>query len=644
MLIFPICTFLFLVLGVYRRFASRLNLREAFLIAVVVWGMIIVLLNETLSIYQSLSFPYLSVSWILLTWLGLLFCTCLPADQHANLQVLNLKKKVFLAIHNLTLLDIVLLTLISLILFLVALTAVMAPPNNWDSLVYHMARVPHWIANQTIVHYPTNIKTQIYYSPFAEWVILQLQILLGSDRLANCVQWFAMFGSGVTATLLAKLFGLRRTGQLFAALLSVSIPMGIVQGSSTQNDYVLGFWLMVFVYFSLKVIVSGKTLDAFGVGGALGLAFLTKASAGIFALPFLVWLLIGGIKNHGLKILGSAMIVVVLVSTINMNHARRNYDLSKHVFGESEVFGITRNERMDLRLFASNALRNIGLHLATSIKPLNKMTEKGIEDFHRLLHINSVEPATTLGVTPLQISVSTHEDVAGNFFQLLLIVFVMAVFLSRRKIWAAKLWQYVLALCGVFILYNLLLKWQPAGSRLHLPLFLLWMPLVAAVFFSFQKRRNLIIGIVVALLLSTSVPYVLRNSTRKLFSSKKTVFSIPRLQQYFAADLTILPHYQGAVDFVRARDCDQVGLRLGDNSWEYPLEVLFKNKHQGKVRLEHVDIIGIKPLNYPLGDFHPCAIIETGRTVPVDDKLNIDGRSFVKQYESSLIRVYAIEK
>jgi 4-amino-4-deoxy-L-arabinose transferase-like glycosyltransferase len=638
MLIFPLATFFFLVLGLYRRFASRLILREAFLLAAVAWSVMLILLTESLSALEMLSFPCLSVAWIVMTVFAIGLCVFTSVDSKADAQSLDLSQKFVQVFEKLKHFDMLLFGLIMVVLICTALSAGMAPPNNWDSLVYHMGRIPHWIENQSIAHYPTQIKTQIYYPPFAEWVILHFQILSGGDRFANFVQWFSMLGCAVAASLVVRLFGCSGRVQLFAVFFTVTIPMGILQASSTQNDAVLSFWLITFVYAGLRARNNGTILDAFMAGGALGVAVLTKALALILAGPFLLWFLIAAIKKHGEKIIVPLIVAVLLVVALNVNHWGRNVAVCGHLLGEEEVFGMTRNEAMSSALFTSNVVRNIGLHMATSIKPCNKFVEKTIAGVHEFLGISSIDAVNTLGITPLQISVSTHEDTAGNFLQLMLFAAAAIIILIHRKKFSGALVVYLVALFAAFIVFNLLLKWQPAGSRLHLPFFVLVSPLVAVVVFSF--RRNWLIYAIVAVLFATSVPYVFRNNTRKLFSSKKTVFQTPRLRQYFVADETLLLPYQQAVDFVMISGCRQVGLRIGDNSWEYPFWVLFGEERIKQLRIEQVDVVGVQPLNYPLGAFSPCAIIETGRNIPSDNMLTVDGKIFKMQWEQSPVRVY----
>ena len=134
------------------------------------------------------------------------------------------------------------------------LTALIYPPNTPDSMSYHMPRVMHWIQNQNVDFYPTSTTRQLYVSPFSEYVILHLQLIVNGDRLANLVQWFSMFGSLIGVSLIARELGGNTKSQIFSALFCATIPMGILQSTSTQTDYVVSFWIVILVYFLLCYI------------------------------------------------------------------------------------------------------------------------------------------------------------------------------------------------------------------------------------------------------------------------------------------------------------------------------------------------------------------------------------------------------
>jgi ABC-type uncharacterized transport system permease subunit len=43
------------------------------------------------------------------------------------------------------------------VIVLIFLSGCCYPPNNWDSMTYHMARIAHWVMNESIEPYPTHI-------------------------------------------------------------------------------------------------------------------------------------------------------------------------------------------------------------------------------------------------------------------------------------------------------------------------------------------------------------------------------------------------------------------------------------------------------------------------------------------------------
>ena len=132
--------------------------------------------------------------------------------------------------------------------------AVVYPPNNWDSMTYHIARVPSWMQQGSINFFPTATLQQIHQPPLAEWNTLHFQILSGGDRFANTVQWIALVGCSIAASLMSRELKQPFPVQVLALVITATLPMGLLQGSSTQNDLVVSFWLLAFALFALQYL------------------------------------------------------------------------------------------------------------------------------------------------------------------------------------------------------------------------------------------------------------------------------------------------------------------------------------------------------------------------------------------------------
>ena len=159
-----------------------------------------------------------------------------------------------------------------------AFIALAAAPNTWDSMTYHLTRVMHWEQDRSLDFYATNIQRQLHLTPGAEYVTLHLHLLSGGDRLANLPQWFASMGSLFVVSLIAARLGATARGQALAALFCATLPMGILQSTSTQTDFVVAYWLACLV--ALVTDATTRTWPwMLALGAALGLATLTKATA-----------------------------------------------------------------------------------------------------------------------------------------------------------------------------------------------------------------------------------------------------------------------------------------------------------------------------------------------------------------------------
>ena len=80
-------------------------------------------------------------------------------------------------------------------------------PNNADSLVYHLARVAHWIQNSSVDHYATHTTAQLELAPLHEFNMLHLHLLADTDRLDGFVQLAAFVVAIVGVSELTRLLG-----------------------------------------------------------------------------------------------------------------------------------------------------------------------------------------------------------------------------------------------------------------------------------------------------------------------------------------------------------------------------------------------------------------------------------------------------
>ncbi len=243
--------------------------------------------------------------------------------------------------------------------------ALVAPPNTFDSMTYHMPRVMHWIENASVWPYPTNILRQLYMAPGAEFAILHLQLLAGSDRLANMPQAFALLGVVLGASLIVRELGGGGAAQVGGAVIAGTVPIGVLQATGTQNDEVVAFWLVCFVVFALRLVAGANRpiVIALFAGASLGLAILTKPTAYLFAFPFAVWLSVALVRRSGARCWTPLLLIAGVALLLNVGQYTRNALVFGSPLGRGDEGGPAfryTNDTLTPSLVASNIVRNLG--------------------------------------------------------------------------------------------------------------------------------------------------------------------------------------------------------------------------------------------------------------------------------------------
>ena len=468
-------------------------------------------------------------------------------------------------------------------------TAAFSPPNSADAMAYHMPRVVYWAEQGSLRFFPTPYLTQIMLQPMAEYWMLDGYLLSGGDWFVNFGQWFAALACMIGVSAVAGLLGARARGQAIAAVFCATLPSGILAASGAKNDYVMAMWAVAALYFALRLRANLQGLtgdsacpinvaqeggagasacqsagpcpappidnrsagyqpapqlsyvDALFLGGAVGLALFTKATAYLF-LPWPVAaVLLPAVWRERRRAARLALAAVVCALAVNLPHYWRNWDLSGSVLGFDSAQGDGlfrwRNETFGWKQTVSNMLR----HGAEQLGGRSSRWNQGVYNFvlaaHRELGIDIDDPATTTRWSVYEPPRNAnHEANAPNRWHLLLLTVVGCVLAwralrgrdRRRAVYALAL------VCG-FVTFCAYLKWAPFVARYQLPLFVLGAPLAAVVEeFGWRWLRPLWIQLAVCLfLLSGARLPALENWVRPL-RGPRSVLRVSRDNQYFS--------------------------------------------------------------------------------------------------------------
>ncbi len=617
--IFPLLCFIFSWLSFQKKQGTILGWRGSFLSAALIWGLLVVVSTEVLSLLHAISFAPILIFWIIAASIA---AACFFLDSKSKPLIITWPNP------KLSLFEILLLSCLGLIILIIGLIAFTAPPNTWDSMTYHMSRVMHWIQNHSIINYPTHILRQLWLGPYAEFSILHLHILSGSDRLANLVQWFSMVGSVCGVSFLAKQLNANRHGQILSSIVAATIPMGILQASSTQNDYVVTFWLICFTCFFFLFKKQTKWIYTLPMALSLGLALLTKGTAYIYAFPFMVWWFLANLKTCRRQIWKPLLTVFLCIFILNGGQYYRNFNLGGHIISPTNLSKNVSNKTFGIRPLAINVIRNAAMHCTTSFPRLNKTIEKTVLRLHDTLGIAPDDPRLTYGGKFLIPRLRTHEDHAGNPVHIMFILICIILFCLRYRRESSNLKKYFFSILGCFLLFCLYIKWQPWHSRLHLPMFILYAPFIGIVVSQTSKFQ--LANIITIFFLFSAKPYLLHNASRPLFSVHNTIFSISRTNQYFTNRPDLQQSYLNTSQYIQSIECSDIGIMIGTDSWEYPLWPLIKKNNTKNYRLEHIEVNNLslkKTENYPLSNFLPCAIVKADGD---NTKIQFDENTFIK--------------
>jgi 4-amino-4-deoxy-L-arabinose transferase-like glycosyltransferase len=600
----------------------KINLREFFIFKTLFLGFLTLVFTEAFSFFRVINRFSITSFWISI----IIFFLILYLKKKKYLYSNIIRKRFYLLNFE--------IIIILLIFFLTFINSLLYPPNTLDAMSYHMTRVLHWIQNSNINFYPTNDFRELVMGPFPQFLILHLYLITNGDYFSNLIQWYSMVISCLTVSLIAKELGCNHKFQIFSVLFCVTIPMGIMQSTSTQTDYVATMFITMSAYFTLKYISTGLVKYIFLFSVSLGLGILTKGTVYLFTFPFCIWIglyiLIKKRKNFI-----HLLIVPIIIFLLNFGQFSRNTNLYGNPLGLSVENNIWTNKIINTTTLTSNLLRNFGLNLALPNENINlNFTKKLIDSIHNYLNISSRDPKTTSS-GGYYIPFSFYESTAPNTLHFIFFFLVMFFFLLKKKMLEIHKYYLLSSLLG-FFLFSLVMKWAIQNNRHLLSFFVLIAPITG--YFLFKIKSEKLNNVLIICLSLYSISYVLFNKSRPLlaeliFDNQNIKFSRPfflrkeRNELYYIAnsffnsrDLYLF-HFEIAQK-IRKNNCNRIGFDSPNfNEMQYPLWVLIKNNsHNKNIKIYNLNVNNKSFIyaNNELIEKKICAVIYFDKEIRLD--------------------------
>lgn len=602
------------------------------LIAAVACGLLVTAFVEVLSVGRWLDGPRLALLW------GV---ACIAAASFACWARRRLQRPASPRLDRAERLGVLGCSVIAVVTLI---TALAAPPNTFDVLVYHMSRVAHWAQNHSVDSYPTHILRQLHQPPGAEYAVLNIYLLTGGDRFVNLVAWSSAIGCMVATSSIAAAIGMSRRAQIVTALCAATLPMLQAQASGAKNDVVAAFWLSSYVALALRRHDERQPArSTFVEAGALALALLTKGTTYLFAPPLVVWMLARRFRQLGWRVWRPLATTTVVCLLVNAAFFVRNQEIHGAPLGPGREAAAAAyryvNDELGVQTLGSNVLRNTALQLTMPSSKLTRSFERRVAVVHAWFGWRTDEPSSTWGGQSfsLQAWLPDEERFGSPVHAALLLLACLGWRgLRRANAGAAAL---LVAAVAAYLLFCALLKWQPWHARLHLPLLVVGVPVVAATWMRLWRPLAVVaVGLTCASSACTTIG--LHNRSWLAPAADAGLFGA-RDRLYFVTGPEMMSARSAAFARLRREGVRDLGLIVSGNEREY---VLWTLPDADGMRIEHVAVDNASAFlreRVPFQAFVPQALL----VIPCQgEEITIEGRRYPLAARYDDLAVHLLER
>ena len=406
--------------------------------------------------------------------------------------------------------------MLAVLLSITLIVAVVAVPNNQDSLSYHLSRLGYWVQHGNVAHYASHIERSISFSPFSEYVHLHTFLLSGSERYFQLLQWCCLPGILALVSMIIRLFSGSNPALRIALCFAATLPIVVLESMTTQNDLVVAFFIVATAFFVFDYLKNNHLTSLYLIPLSCATGMFTKGTFLFYVLPFGIYLLGCMLRKPALRRhkFGFVALSVILTLALNAPFWYR----TNAIFGSpvGTISSGNQNTFHGPADYVSSLSKHVFLHLGF-ISPGNRYNDflqSQLQNLHTAMGIPLDRPA--LGMPFKMNKLNFNEDFAHNFFGIWLILFSIPLLFFARLPSTAK-WY-----CGLTFLslpvFCFFISYQTYGSRLHIPFFLLAAPVVGLVYGAVLPE--ILKKLLPAFLCLSALPFALLSSAHPLLSTK----------------------------------------------------------------------------------------------------------------------------
>jgi hypothetical protein len=445
---------------------------------------------------------------------------------------------------------------------LALISALAYRPNNWDSMTYHLARVAYWLQNRSVAPYATNIARQVDLPPGAEYLVLVLQAISGTERLASLVQFGAWMLLVLSAPALARTHGAPRTVSRWAAVLAATIPMAVLQASSTQNDLLAAVIAIAVIAASRPFQHSAcrrwRRTDVGLLFVSIAAGLLVKPTSLVAAAPFVLWGLFATLQG--------------LHRYDRWREAARAWPaLALVIAAIGPAASATLTSSPTKTPFVYQVTDSLGDRLTNSVVGIARNVPATPDLLEWLSTPTKIPGCPNDASRCLEWNRSFHEDVAANPGHTIVVAAAMVLAAVRWHVLSSRSRVAILCLPCAWVIFHALFRDNPWITRLELPLFAV-SPVSLAAANRLRQSPSIarVMTVGAGILLVYGGIAAIQNVRRPVDPPMLARGQDPAAY-YIAGPPGVAMAHDAALTEVARSTCRRLGLYIGADSYDYPL-------------------------------------------------------------------------